>query len=163
MIPGLAKKDKTFEYFTDNGEVYLIHEGKNIPWKNISVNTLDLIYKAWILPEHSAISNHIKSKINDHHERLKEFCRIVWGELDYNPDIFVDEKFNFENLKDYHFSKRELEFMKLTCMDLTDGEIADKMGIAYNTATTYRQNITNKIGVNSKIGIALFAFKNGIV
>lgn len=161
MIPGL--KDNAFEFFTENGEVFLIHEGKTYAWKKIPISTLDLIHKAWILPENSTIRNYIKGYINDHNERLKEFCRIVWGQLDYNPDITIDEKFNFESLEDYHLSKREKQFIKLVCQDLSDKEIADKMGIAYNTATTYRQNITNKIGVKTKIGIALFAFKDGIV
>jgi len=161
IIPGLQNKE--FEFYQDNGEIFLIHDGKNIPWNKIPINIIDIIYKAWMLPENSAIRNHIKSKLNNHNERLKEFCRIVWGQLDHIADITENNEFNFESMEDYNLTDREIEFMKLVCRDLTDKEIADKMDIAYNTATTYRQNITNKIGVKSKIGIALFAFKNGIV
>jgi DNA-binding CsgD family transcriptional regulator len=46
---------------------------------------------------------------------------------------------------------------------LADKEIADKMGVAYNTATTFRQNIENKLGIKSKVGIAVWAIRNGIV
>ena len=155
--------DNGYEFYFDDGEIYLLHSSNNFSWNNFSVEVMDLIKKAWNLPVNTSIRNHIKSYLNNENERLKEFVRIVWGELDHTPDITSEGEFNFENTEDYHLSEREKEFMKLVCQDLTDKEIADKMDIAYNTATTYRQNITNKIGVNSKIGIALFAFKNGIV
>ena len=87
----------------------------------------------------------------------------MWGQLDHTPDITDKGEFNFESDTEYNLTSREIEFMKYVCMDLTDKEIAVKMDIAYTTATTFRQNITNKLGVHSKVGIALFAFKNGIV
>lgn len=63
----------------------------------------------------------------------------------------------------FRFSPRELEFISLCSNDLADKQIADKMNISNNTATTYRQNITKKLPtVNSKVGIAVFAIENNL-
>jgi len=63
----------------------------------------------------------------------------------------------------FRFRPRELEFISLCSKDLADKQIADKMKISNNTATTYRQNITKKLGsVSSKVGIAVFAIENNL-
>ena len=58
---------------------------------------------------------------------------------------------------------REIEIIKLICDDLSDKLIADKMGIAFDTAKNHRRNIEQKIGAFSKSGVVRFAFENGIV
>lgn len=60
-------------------------------------------------------------------------------------------------------SPREIEVIKLICDDLSDKLIADKMGIAFDTAKNHRRNIEQKIGAYSKSGVVRFAFENGIV
>lgn len=160
-IQGL--NNKAFEFYHDNNQVFLIHDGKNIAWNNIPATVLEKIKQAFDLPKHRVIRKHIESYLNNYSQKLMEFCRIVWGQLDHNPDISENGEFNFENVADYHLSNREIEFIKLVCLDLTDKEIADKMGISYYTATTYSQNLRVKTGQNTKVGLALWAFKNGLV
>jgi DNA-binding CsgD family transcriptional regulator len=160
-IPGIHSK--SYEFYSENGDIFLIHNGQNISWDDMTQETFDLIYKAYILLSMSSIRNDIQQRINNRNERLKEFCRIVWGAIDNDPDISEDGEFNFENLEDYHLTPREIEYIKYVCQDMPDKQIADKMSIAYNTATTFRQNIENKTGRRTKVALALWAFKNGIV
>ena len=59
-------------------------------------------------------------------------------------------------------SEREIEIVKLICADLPDKLIADKLGIAFDTAKNHRRNIEQKIGAYSKSGVVRFAYENGI-
>lgn len=161
MIPGLT--DSNYEFFFENGEIYLIHNGVTMKWNEITDEILSHINDAFNSYKVAVIRSHIREHIQDKNERLREFVRICWGELDYTPDMTENFEFNFESLEDYNLTPRELEFMRLVCMDLTDNEIAYRMKISYNTAITHHQNIANKIGAKSKLGIALFSYKRGIV
>jgi two-component system, NarL family, invasion response regulator UvrY len=61
------------------------------------------------------------------------------------------------------FIGRELEFIKWACTDLTYREIAVKMNIATRTVDGYRDNVFIKLEITSRVGLVLYAFKNGIV
>jgi len=58
---------------------------------------------------------------------------------------------------------RELEFLRLTASDHSYKEIANKMGISSRTADSYRDILFVKLQVKSRIGLALFAIKRGLV
>lgn len=62
-----------------------------------------------------------------------------------------------------HFSERELQMIKLICLQLTTKEIAGKMNISPRTVEEYSHNIKEKIEAKSLVGIALYALKNNIV
>lgn len=57
---------------------------------------------------------------------------------------------------------REKEFLRLVCTELAYREIADQMNLSARTIDDYRQNLFNKLKVHSRIGLALFAIRNGI-
>lgn len=57
----------------------------------------------------------------------------------------------------------EIKVIKLIAQDLSDKEIAEKLNVAYSTATKHRSNILKKIGAAGKPGIAKFAIQNGII
>lgn len=60
-------------------------------------------------------------------------------------------------------NEREIEFLKLASMDLTYKEIADKMHLTPRAIDGYRDGLFEKLGVKSRVGIAIYAVKNGIV
>lgn len=57
---------------------------------------------------------------------------------------------------------REEEFLKLACTELTYKEIADRMCLSPRTVDGYRDALFEKLGLRSRVGLALFAIKNGI-
>lgn len=61
-----------------------------------------------------------------------------------------------------HFSEREKEFLKYTVTEMTYKEIADKMFCSPRTVEGYRDNLCEKLGLKSRVGLAVFAIKNGI-
>jgi len=58
---------------------------------------------------------------------------------------------------------RELEFMKLVCTECTYKEIADRMYLSPRTIDGYRDALFEKLNVKTRVGLAMFAVKNGIV
>jgi DNA-binding NarL/FixJ family response regulator len=61
------------------------------------------------------------------------------------------------------FQAREQEFLELACSELTYKEIADKMCLSPRTIDGYRENLFIKLELKSRVGLVLFAIKNGLV
>lgn len=68
---------------------------------------------------------------------------------------------HFRNL--LMLNDRELEFMKLVCTEWTYKEIADRMYLSPRTIDGYRDALFEKLNVRTRVGLAMFAVKNGIV
>lgn len=58
---------------------------------------------------------------------------------------------------------KEIEFLKLVCSEMTYKEIAERMFVSPRTVDGYRDDLFEKLGVKSRVGLVLFAIKNGIV
>ena len=63
----------------------------------------------------------------------------------------------------YGLNEREIEFLKFICTDLTLKEIADRMHVSPRTVDGYRDALLEKLECKSRVGLAIFAIKNGIV
>jgi len=61
------------------------------------------------------------------------------------------------------FNERELTFLRWACTELTHKEIADEMNVSPRTIDGYRDTLFRKLNVNSRVGIAIYAIKNGLV
>ena len=61
------------------------------------------------------------------------------------------------------FQGREEEFLRYVCTELTYKEIADKMVLSPRTIDGYRESLFEKLELRSRVGLVLFAIKNGIV
>ncbi|RXP64415.1 DNA-binding response regulator [Lutibacter sp. HS1-25] len=58
---------------------------------------------------------------------------------------------------------RELEFLKLTCTEMTYKQIAEKMFLSPKTVENYREALFEKLEAKTRIGLVLYAIKNKIV
>ena len=58
---------------------------------------------------------------------------------------------------------REREFLKFTCTEMTYNEIAGQMFLSPKTIDGYRAALFEKLSVKSRVGLVLFAIKNGLV
>jgi len=59
-------------------------------------------------------------------------------------------------------SEKELTFLKLACTEKTYKEIASEMNLSPRTVEGYRDDLFAKLGVMSRVGMVLFAIKNGL-
>lgn len=60
-------------------------------------------------------------------------------------------------------NEREKDFLKLACSELTYNEIASQMFLSPKTIDGYRNAIFEKLNVKSRVGMALYAVKHGLV
>lgn len=58
-------------------------------------------------------------------------------------------------------SDREREFLKYTVTELSYKEIADRMCCSPRTVESYRDQLCDKLDLKTRVGLAVFAIKNG--
>ena len=63
----------------------------------------------------------------------------------------------------FSFQAREQEFLQMACTEFTYKEIADKMCLSPRTVDGYRENLFEKLEVKSRVGLVLFAIRNGLI
>ncbi len=59
-------------------------------------------------------------------------------------------------------SKKELDFLKYCCSELTYKEIADKMNVSPRTVDNYREALFLKLNLKSRTGLVLYAIQNQV-
>lgn len=74
-----------------------------------------------------------------------------------------EESFQGDNFALNSLSENETIFLKWICTEKTYKEIADEMYLSPRTIDTYRDNLFKKLDVKTRVGLAIFAIKNGIV
>jgi len=60
-------------------------------------------------------------------------------------------------------SEREIEFLKYACTELTYKEIAEKMYLSPRTIDGYRDSLFEKLTIKTRVGLAMYAIKSGLV
>lgn len=68
-----------------------------------------------------------------------------------------------EKAAELKLTERELEFLKLAASELTYKEIAEQMHVSPRTIDGYRDDLFEKLNIKSRVGLVLYAIKNGIV
>jgi DNA-binding NarL/FixJ family response regulator len=59
-------------------------------------------------------------------------------------------------------TNRETEFLKYSCTELTYKEIGEKMFCSARTVESYRDSMFEKLGVKTRVALALYAVKSGL-
>ena len=65
--------------------------------------------------------------------------------------------------KEVILNEKEREFLRWACSELSYKDIAAKMFVSPRTIDDYRQSLFNKLKVHSRVGLVMYAIKNGIV
>lgn len=73
------------------------------------------------------------------------------------------ENLHVEKKPGVYISERENQFLVLNCSELSYKEIAEKMCISPRTVDGYRDNLYVKLGVKTRVGLAVYAIKSGLV
>ena len=77
---------------------------------------------------------------------------------------------SYPSLKDYlsklknqvHLTEKEKEFLRYCSCDIPYKKIADIMKISSRTIDTYRDHLFDKLDINSRTGLAMYAVNNGL-
>lgn len=60
-------------------------------------------------------------------------------------------------------TEREMEFVQWACTEMTYKEIADEMCLSPRTIDGYREALFEKLSVRSRVGLVLYALRNGLL
>ncbi len=89
------------------------------------------------------------------------YSDLVTSKLIYSINKMDDDNSDVKSL--VQLNEKEISFLKLACTEMTYKEIADKMFLSPRTIDGYRDALFEKLGISSRVGLVLFAIKNGIV
>src|SRR5882757_7105251 len=78
-------------------------------------------------------------------------------------NLFKKDKSNNNHADRLTLSENELTFLKLASTDMTYKEIATVMKISPRTIDNYRDALFVKLNVKSRVGLAIYAIKSGVV
>ncbi len=89
------------------------------------------------------------------------YSEMVTGKLIHTINT-MDDKDN-QLINPVKLNDREINFLKLSCTELTYKEIADKMFVSPRTIDGYRDDLFHKLKIKTRVGLVMYAIKNGIV
>lgn len=89
------------------------------------------------------------------------YSEMVTGKMIHALNNLEDDNYSIKPL--ISLNDREIEFLKLACTELTYREIADKMHLSPRTIDGYRDTLFDKLNAKTRVGLVLYAIKNGIV
>jgi two-component system, NarL family, invasion response regulator UvrY len=89
------------------------------------------------------------------------YSEMVTGRLIHSINTMDDEGSVAKSITG--MNEREVEFLKLAATEMTYKEIAEQMHLSPRTIDGYRDALFEKLNIKSRVGLVLFAIKNGIV
>lgn len=103
----------------------------------------------------------LKTAIEDIISKGFYYSDLVSGKLMHAINKMDDDGDGLKSL--VSLNDRETDFLKYACTELTYKEIADKMFVSPRTIDGYRDALFDKLKVKTRVGLVMYAIKNGIV
>lgn len=92
------------------------------------------------------------------------YSELVTGKLIFSINKQgSEEKGVFNHGNTDNFSAKELDFLRHVCTELTYKEIAEEMNVSPRTIDGYRDALFDRLGIKTRVGLAMYAIKKGIV
>lgn len=77
--------------------------------------------------------------------------------------LFKKSKGEASSLQKNSLTETEIQFLQLASSDMTYKEIAMQLNLSTRVVDNYREGLFEKLSVRSRVGLAIYAIKNGIV
>lgn len=103
----------------------------------------------------------LKTAIEDILTKGFYYSDLVSGKLMHAINKLDDADNGLKSL--IQLNDRETDFLKYACSEMTYKEIADKMYVSPRTIDGYRDTLFEKLHVKTRVGLVMYAIKNGIV
>ncbi|MCX6316703.1 MAG: response regulator transcription factor [Bacteroidetes bacterium] len=103
----------------------------------------------------------LKRAIDDIVEKGVHYSELVTGKLLHSIYNVNGNAGHSQQLLE--LNEREIEFLKLASTEMTYREIAEHMHLSPRTIDGYRDSLFEKLNIKNRVGLVLYAIKNGIV
>lgn len=179
ILAGLV--DVGVEFFVHHHEVKCIHNGKVYVFEEFPAWIIEVVEEDMVkYPEALKALASWENLHSTEYVRQYIYCR--FGGLDFDPDIDIHRKMNYAEYFDCglrgqckyegklccaikvengHLTKTEIEVLKR--IENKNKSIASEMHISIETVNSHIQNIMKKTGLSSKVELAIFSIRKGIV
>lgn len=107
--------------------------------------------------------NELKQAIDSVMTKGFYYSDLVSGRLVHSIRDDDEENGKSKTKQVLDLSEKDIKFLKLVCTEMTYKEIAVQMNLSPRTIDGYRDELFEKLGAKSRVGLVLFAIKNGIV
>jgi hypothetical protein len=104
--------------------------------------------------------NELRTALKSVAEKGYYYSHDTTGKL---ANLFQRNTDNQNYIEKAMLTEKELEFLRLASTDLTYKEIAANLNISPRAIDGYRDTLFDKLDVKSRVGMAIYAVKNGIV
>lgn len=96
-------------------------------------------------------------------QALKETIENGFYHTNTVSNLLINNLLSDNEKSTFELKEREMEFIQHACSDMTYKQIAEKMFLSPKTIDNYRESVFVKLNVKNRIGMVLFAIKNGLV
>ncbi|MEJ8841092.1 response regulator transcription factor [Lacibacter sp. H375] len=103
----------------------------------------------------------LQNALDSVHQKGYYYSELVTGRLIHSINQMDDNKSEIKILNE--LNDREVEFLKHACTEMTYKEIAEKMFLSPRTIDGYRDALFEKLEIKTRVGLVMYAIKNGIV
>jgi DNA-binding NarL/FixJ family response regulator len=102
---------------------------------------------------------------NELHDAMNALIKKGYFYTDFVTGKLINSLTEKQDSKSLYASltERETKFLSLCCSELSYKEIAEKLFISHRTIDGYRDKLFEKLNIKSRVGLVLFAIKNGVV
>ncbi len=127
--------------------------------ENAIINMLKCGAKGYILKDSDPAL--LKAALHDLVHKGFFYSDLVSGKLIHAINQMDDDCGHTK--KPNNLNDREKDFLKYTCTEMTYKEIAEKMFVSPRTIDGYRDALFEKLNVKTRVGLAIYSIKNGLV
>lgn len=89
------------------------------------------------------------------------YSETITGKLIHNINTSDEKEIQSRLLA--KLNDKEMTLLKLVCSEYTYKEIADKMFVSSRSVDGYRDALFEKLNIRSRVGLVMFAIKNGVI
>jgi len=132
--------------------VLTVHEDDALLHEAIRLGAAGYILK------HAAESELISAIRSVFHGDLYVHPKMIRSLLQPEPMVAVKEQPTLENL-----TSREEEVLKLIVQGYTNKQVADELSISVRTVESHRANLTEKLGIRSRVDLLRYARDNHLI
>lgn len=79
----------------------------------------------------------------------------------YNPEHFVKSVSENEGFTD--LTKNELTYLRYCATEMSHAEIAEVLSVSARTVDGYKQTLSDKLNIKTRVGLALFGIQTGLI
>lgn len=136
-------------------------------WKNCKVLVLSTYSdEMYVLRMLTAGANGYLNKACNP-EEIRHAVMTIHEKGNYYTGVYLEKTLeriqNNKILKLSNFTETEITFLKYCCKELTYSQIAQQMNCTTKSVEGYRDSLFRKLQVNSRVSLALFAARVGLV